>query len=352
MSSSDVKMRDGRSDRLYRVLENRICERIFRGDYPDGENLPPERTLAESLDISRITVRKALALLEADGIIERVQGSGNRVRLNLAGHCGNTDIIAVLARAQNAFFASFIDQFQQTAENSDSLVLFKQNPPGKRLEESLFKLLQKDIRNAVIWLEDQEIDMEAIRRLRGLGMNMVFFDAVGPLPYADGVLLDNADAITNLYRLLEEKGEKHIAYVGWDNDSILSAREREHAFIQQKLAPARIFKIPWHDRTELNDAAARIVQQLPLAEQATGGIVCGDGEIGVAIKKALNLCKLDRIKVASPDEYPESLALSIYVYRQDFQRMAEQVYQCLSQQNQPGWRASTYRIKGSCVTAS
>ena len=91
---------------------------------------------------------------------------------------------------------------------------------------------------------------------------------------------------------------------------------------------------------------------MPLAEQATGGIVCGDGEIGVAIKKALNLCKLDRIKVASPDEYPESLALSIYVYRQDFQRMAEQVYQCLSQQNQPGWRASTYRIKGTCVTAS
>ena len=58
-------MKASEKDRLYRVLENKICERIFRGEYADGENLPPERTLAESLGVSRVTVRKALALLEA-----------------------------------------------------------------------------------------------------------------------------------------------------------------------------------------------------------------------------------------------------------------------------------------------
>ena len=59
-------MKASEKDRLYRILENKICERIFRGEYADGENLPPERTLAESLGVSRVTVRKALALLEAD----------------------------------------------------------------------------------------------------------------------------------------------------------------------------------------------------------------------------------------------------------------------------------------------
>ena len=56
-------MKASEKDRLYRILENKICERIFRGEYVDGENLPPERTLAESLGVSRVTVRKALALL-------------------------------------------------------------------------------------------------------------------------------------------------------------------------------------------------------------------------------------------------------------------------------------------------
>ncbi len=345
-------MKTTENDRLYRLLQNKICERVFRGDYKDGENLPPERTLAESLNVSRVTVRKAMALLETDGIIQRVQGSGNRVSLSVAGYQGTMDIIAVLAHAQNVFFSSFIDCFQRTAENGDSLVLFKQMPPGERLEESLFKLFQKNIRNAVIWLEDQQVDMEAIRRLRGLGMNMVFFDVVTPSPYADGVLLDNRDAITTLRRVLRTRGSAHVGYVGWDNDSILSARERENVFLRQKPAPAFVHKIPWGDKSNLGHVAEQIADGLKLSDPLPDGIICGDGEIGVAIRKALNSRELGRIEVASPDEYPESRALSISVYRQDFERMAEKTYQCLVHQNQSGWVASTYCIKGELVPRS
>jgi len=198
------------NDRLYRVLVDRICEGIYRGDYPDGENLPPERILAGELQASRVTVRRALALLERDGIIKRAQGSGNRVSLGLAGHPGPPDPIAVLAQAQNAFFAAFMDQLQQTAERQGALVLFKQNPARDRLEDNLFKLYRKNVRHAVIWLEHLEVDLEAIRRLRGLGMNLVFFDAVVASPYADGVLLDNADAIGTLYACLGRQGLRRI----------------------------------------------------------------------------------------------------------------------------------------------
>ena len=345
-------MMNNENDRLYRVLENRICERIFHGDYKDGENLPPERILAESLGISRVTVRKALAMLEADGIIQRQQGSGNRVSLSLSGYQGTMDLIAVLAPAQNVFFASFIDCFQRTAENGDSLVLFKQIQAGERLEDGLFKLFQKNIRNAVIWLEDQVVDMEAIRRLRGLGMNMVFFDVVTPSRYADGVLLDNVDAIKSLRRTFIQRGLKSIAYVGWDTDSMQSAKEREAVFLSQHPAPVFVHRIPWRERNHLAQVAGQIAEAMQSSESRPQGILCGDGEIGVAIRKALNSCGLESIAVASPDEYPESLALSISVYRQDFERMAERVFQCLSQQNRPDWQASTYRIKGALVSGA
>ena len=95
-------MKASEKDRLYRILENKICERIFRGEYADGENLPPERTLAESLGVSRVTVRKALALLEADGIIQRVQGSGNRVSLSITRPFMMTcDIAGTLSKINN-----------------------------------------------------------------------------------------------------------------------------------------------------------------------------------------------------------------------------------------------------------
>lgn len=50
----------------------------------------------------------------------------------------------------------------------------------------------------------------------------------------------------------------------------------------------------------------------------------------------------DAIRVASPDEYPESRALGITVYRQDFEKLAEQTFSCLMAQNRPGWAASVY----------
>jgi len=342
-------MKASEKDRLYRILENKICERIFRGEYADGENLPPERTLAESLGVSRVTVRKALALLEADGIIQRVQGSGNRLALSVAGYPGTTDLIAVLAHAQNVFFAEFIDHFQRTAERSDSLVLFKQVPASEALEASLFKLFQKNIRNAVIWLEDQPVDMEAIRRLRGLGMNMVFFDVVTRSPYADGVLLDNRDAIATLYGALQRQGARRIGYVGWDNAAVLSAHEREAAALAQKLAPAFIHRIDWSDKNRLSQIAEAIADDLQAAPSRADALLCGDGEIGVAIRMALISRGLDTIRVASPDEYPESRVLSITVYRQDFEKLAEQTFNCLLAQNRPGWAASVFSIRGELV---
>ena len=338
------------SDRLYRVLKNRICEKIYRGDYPDGENLPPERAMAENLKVSRVTVRKALAWLERDGIIERLQGCGNRVRLSIDGHQGTTDIIAVLAQAQNSFFATFIDHFQQTAERSDSLVLFKQNPVGEKLEDSLFKLYQKDIRNAVIWLENLEVDLEPLRRLRGLGMNMVFFDALVASPFADSVLLDNTEAIRTLLAALQRQGTRRVGYVGWASETISSAREREHAFVDLNPDPALLHTIPWPEKTSLQHHMERLAGRLQHDGNAPDALICGDGEIGIAARKAFAAIGLDSIRITSPDDYPEAKSLALTIYRQDFAQMAERTYRCLLQQNQPGWQASTYRIKGQLVS--
>jgi len=42
-----------------------------------GERLPPERQLAESLGVARMTVRQAIAALARDGLVRSVHGRGN-----------------------------------------------------------------------------------------------------------------------------------------------------------------------------------------------------------------------------------------------------------------------------------
>lgn len=62
-------------DQLIKTFEGKIQS----GDWAVGEKLPSERELCELYSVSRITVRRALAEAEKDGLLERVHGVGNFV---------------------------------------------------------------------------------------------------------------------------------------------------------------------------------------------------------------------------------------------------------------------------------
>jgi GntR family transcriptional regulator len=63
-------------DVLYLRVADRLRTRISRGEFPPGRLLPSESALAEDFAASRVTVRKALAQLKAEGLIESRQGFG------------------------------------------------------------------------------------------------------------------------------------------------------------------------------------------------------------------------------------------------------------------------------------
>lgn len=74
-SSTDPHRKSRKSD----IILQRINELIASGTYSSGDKLPPERELAERLGASRPSVRSALAKLELQGIVSRVQGDGTYV---------------------------------------------------------------------------------------------------------------------------------------------------------------------------------------------------------------------------------------------------------------------------------
>jgi DNA-binding transcriptional MocR family regulator len=62
-------------------LEQAISNAILDGRIAQGMRLPSERSLADALDLSRVTVSAAYAGLRAHGWIETVRGAGSRARL-------------------------------------------------------------------------------------------------------------------------------------------------------------------------------------------------------------------------------------------------------------------------------
>ncbi|MCK0714046.1 GntR family transcriptional regulator [Chromohalobacter sarecensis] len=61
---------------LYHQLARQLGDAIEAGAWQAGEALPSERALAETLEVSRITARKALERLAEQGLIRRTHGSG------------------------------------------------------------------------------------------------------------------------------------------------------------------------------------------------------------------------------------------------------------------------------------
>jgi GntR family transcriptional regulator len=59
---------------LHAAIAEQIAAAITAGELAPGERLPPERGLAQTLGVSRMTVRQALGELERDGLLRRVVG--------------------------------------------------------------------------------------------------------------------------------------------------------------------------------------------------------------------------------------------------------------------------------------
>ncbi|MBI3283914.1 MAG: GntR family transcriptional regulator [Burkholderiales bacterium] len=64
---------------LYLQLANRLASGIHSGLWQPDEALPSERMLSETLEISRVTARKAIAVLCERGMLTRKHGSGTYI---------------------------------------------------------------------------------------------------------------------------------------------------------------------------------------------------------------------------------------------------------------------------------
>jgi GntR family transcriptional regulator len=95
---------------LHRQLYFVLADHIKRGEWPVGAALPTEEALCAQFKVSRITVRRALADLQTDGLVERRQGAGTFVRAGASMFAPQATL-------------SFLDTLRRQAEETQVRVL-------------------------------------------------------------------------------------------------------------------------------------------------------------------------------------------------------------------------------------
>ena len=67
---------------IYKQLASLIKNQIDQGIYKPGQQIPTEDYFCEKYEISRVTVRKAIAILSEDGTVVKQQGKGTFVTMS------------------------------------------------------------------------------------------------------------------------------------------------------------------------------------------------------------------------------------------------------------------------------
>lgn len=95
-----------------------LRDAIRAGHYRPGDRLPSEDRLADDFGVSRVTLRHAMASLEADGLVTKRQGAGTFVatpRVDAAIHAPHADLLAHLRSVGETTRVKLLDLSQGPA---------------------------------------------------------------------------------------------------------------------------------------------------------------------------------------------------------------------------------------------
>ena len=164
---------------LYHQLMTRIRADIEQGTYPIGSKIPPEHELERLYQVSRVTVRRALAELTAEGLLERKQGKGTFVATPRGGlplkNLHSFHDSCKLNRVKPSIDVIHVRETEAGAEAAEGLNISR----GSRVLEILrvcradgvpVVLERNHFSMAYAWLQDQDLSGSLYNILREYGV--------------------------------------------------------------------------------------------------------------------------------------------------------------------------------------
>ena len=210
----------------YQMVADSLRTDILDGVYQKRMLLPTEQLLCQQFQVSRQTVRQALALLVSEGLIERRQGSGSHIRdRSKPAPMPHRSIAVITTYISDYIFPSILREVENVLSdhNSAPLLFATQNQVSneRKVLNTLLDLTSLDgvlVEGTKTGLPNPNLDL--YRRLIDRGVPLVFMNGNYPeLTDSLSVLDDNAAGGRMLVDYLHQKGHQRIAGI-FKNDDI------------------------------------------------------------------------------------------------------------------------------------
>lgn len=208
----------------YVQLADTLRTLIRDGAFREKRQLPTELQLSEQYQVSRQTVRQALSLLVAEGLIEKRQGSGSHITQAGLNSTRNSYKIAIITTyISDYIFPSILRSIQDVLSQHNCTMQLLATQNKITLERQILEgLLVQDIDGIIVEgtktaLPNPNLDL--YRQLHSKGIPVIFINgSYAALPDCISVLDDNFGGGYQLVEYLIGQGHSRIAGIFKSDD--------------------------------------------------------------------------------------------------------------------------------------
>lgn len=321
---------------LYRKVYQDLREQIISRTLLPGDKLPAESELSQTYQVSSITVKRALSMLQEDGLVKRVQGKGTFVRdllqpaeqplpqsplpaaqlLQPAGKRGLVGLI--LEHVTSAFGLDMLYELTARLDEAGYQLIVRFSFSDIEKETALIgELLDMGAAGLLIMPCHDSYYSRTILRLILEDFPVVLIDKrMEGLPVST-VCTDGFEATRGLVRHLKECGCQTVAALTVNPSSSSSLGDRMSGFRrgveESGLTCCGECVVPWRTGRMLStvseESYIETIRQF-LTEHRVDGIVCTEyalaralytvaGQLGIALGRELRACCIDEDALAT-----------------------------------------------------
>ncbi|MGX7417913.1 GntR family transcriptional regulator [Carnobacterium gallinarum] len=199
---------------LYQIIYDHLKNDIINQRYPYGAQVPTEKELTASYQVSRITAKRALTELENDGLIERTPGKGSFVTYQNHSTKQTYEIAFMLPFSQAAGLEYYVQGASDYLETTPYQLTIHSTEGNRQRQRELLTNLTKDKWDGlIIYPESPGNSIDLLYHLHLDGFPLVMLDKKLEGTKIPSVTSDNFTGGVLGTNYVMEMGHKKIAYL-------------------------------------------------------------------------------------------------------------------------------------------
>ena len=306
---------------LYKKIIDDLLQAIASGKLPEHAQLPTEKELSQTYQVSRITSKRALTELENQGLIYRIQGKGSYVQTQRPKKKKAARILFLIPFLNDLSLGNFNEGLAPvTSEHQYEVIMSS----AEFLINKQAEDIMADFDGMIYYAHNTEDFLDTLFELSIQQFPVIILDKkIHDLPYPT-IQSDNFSGGEMATNYLATHGHQRIAYIFGESTLPQSVRQRYLGYIHA----TKEHHLSFH--TALSDKAAISSEKTLeyLIENEITGVVCENDLVAISLMnqaKRANISIPAQLSVVGFDNIQAAALVdpSLTTIAQDFKGMGQ-----------------------------